>query len=64
MTLGNIILTKNQQSKILDDYFNLIKKDIKIHKYNTSIPLLTPKPITIERINLTKYKIVRLDFSI
>jgi len=53
--LSNIILTKPQQKEILTEYSELIKKDMKINKWNKdkdSIPLLTPKPITLERSNL------------
>lgn len=52
INLSNIILTKIQQKDILNQYYDLIKNDIKINKYNTEIPLLTPKPITLERANL------------
>ena len=50
--LSDIILTKHQQKDILDQYLALIKKDIRINKYSKDIPLLTPKPVTLERANL------------
>jgi len=50
--MSNIILTKKQQTIILEDYLKLIKKDIFIPNYYKSIPLITPKPSTLEKINL------------
>jgi len=50
--LGNIILTKKQQKEILDEYSTLVKKDMQLPKYYKDIPLLTPKPITLEKVNL------------
>jgi len=54
ITLYPNIMFKEEQKKILSEYHNLIKNDIKINSYNKRdfIPLLTPKPITLERINL------------
>ena len=54
ITLQSNIMFKEDQKKILSEYHNLIKKDIKISGYNKKdfIPLLTPKPITLEKINL------------
>ena len=54
ITLMPIILTKEIQKEILNEYHELIKKDIEITIYNkrNEIPLLTPKPITLEKINL------------
>ena len=53
--MSSIVLTKKQQKKVLNEYLELIKQDIKINKYNKdddTIPLLTPKPVTLERKNL------------
>jgi len=50
--LSNIILTKKQQKNILDDYTNLVSKDMQLPKYFKDIPLLTPKPSTLEKVNL------------
>ncbi len=55
ITLHPLILTKDIQKSILEEYNNLIKKDIEISNYNKrngEIPLLAPKPITLEKINL------------
>jgi SAM-dependent methyltransferase len=55
ITLSSMLLTKTQQKNILDEYYNLVKNDIEISYYNKQSndpPLLTPKPITLERINL------------
>jgi hypothetical protein len=50
--LSNIVLTKKQQLMILEDYTNLVKKNMDIPHYFKDIPLLTPKPSTLELINL------------
>jgi len=50
--MGNLILTKKQQSEILNQYYNLIKKNIDIPYNYKEIPLLSPKPITLEKCNL------------
>lgn len=51
--MSSIVLTKKQQQKVLEEYLELIKKDVKINKYNNGIiPLITPKPVTLERKNL------------
>ena len=50
--LSNIILTKKQQNDILEDYAILVKKDMQLPKFYKDIPLLTPKPITLEKVNL------------
>lgn len=54
ISLNNIIMFKNDQNDILEQYNNLVKNDIKINNYHKKkfIPLLTPKPITLEKINL------------
>jgi len=52
--MSNMILTQKQQSEILQEYNDLVKKDIKINNYNkkNTIPLLAPKPVTLELSNL------------
>ena len=50
--MANFILTKKQQSQILNEYYNLIKKNMDIPSYYKDIPLLAPKPITLEKCNL------------
>lgn len=50
--MANIILTKKQQSQVLNEYYNLIKKNMDIPSYYKDIPLLAPKPITLEKCNL------------
>jgi 2-polyprenyl-3-methyl-5-hydroxy-6-metoxy-1,4-benzoquinol methylase len=50
--MSNIILTKKQQQDVLNDYEELIKKDMNIPPYYKEVPLLTPKPVTLERRNL------------
>jgi hypothetical protein len=55
LTLSNKLLTKPQQNVILKDYHDLVKDHIEVRKYGDtepSIPLITPKPITLERINM------------
>lgn len=54
ISLNNIIMFKNDQNIVLEEYNNLVKNDIKINNYYKKkfIPLLTPKPITLEKINL------------
>ena len=58
ITLNDNVMFKEDQKKILNNYHNLIKGDIKISNYNKKdfIPLLTPKPITLEKINLVDPK--------
>lgn len=51
--MSNIILTKRQQLEVLNDYQELIKKDMNIPPYFKDVPLLTPKPVTLEKRNLT-----------
>ena len=48
------IITKETQNEVLKKYNDLIKDDVKIMSYNKkgTIPLLTPKPITLEKVNL------------
>jgi len=50
--MTNILLTKKQQKQVLDDYTNLVKKGMSIPHYFNDVPLITPKPITLEKINL------------
>ena len=53
--VSSMLLTKPQQKNILNDYNDLVKNDISIKRYGnkpSGIPLLTPKPITLERINM------------
>ena len=50
--MTNILLTKKQQKEVLDDYMKLVKKDMTIPHYFNEVPLLTPKPITLEKSNL------------
>jgi hypothetical protein len=55
--LSNFIISKPQQKKIIDDYYNLIKNDIFVRKFNKDSnkpPLLTPKPVTLEKENMAK----------
>ncbi len=54
-SLSSILLTKQQQQQILNEYYSLIKNDVEISPYNkknNEIPLITPKPITLERKNM------------
>jgi 2-polyprenyl-3-methyl-5-hydroxy-6-metoxy-1,4-benzoquinol methylase len=50
--MSNIILTKKQQQEILESYSSLVTKDMQLPKYFKEVPLLTPKPITLEKVNL------------
>lgn len=53
ITLSTLLLSKPQQKNIIDEYYNLIKKDIAVRGYNKNeIPLLAPKPVTLERTNM------------
>jgi SAM-dependent methyltransferase len=55
ITMSTSLLTKIQQQEVLDSYYKLVKNDIEITPYNKKsgdIPLLAPKPITLERTNL------------
>jgi hypothetical protein len=55
LSLSSMILSKPQQKLIIDSYYNLIKKDVFVSAYNKGngeIPLLTPKPVTLERTNM------------
>jgi hypothetical protein len=49
------LLTKMQQQDVLKEYNDLVKNDVEISAYNKNLgepPLITPKPITLERTNL------------
>jgi hypothetical protein len=50
--MSNIILTKKQQEGVLDNYSELVKRDMQLPRYFKDVPLLTPKPITLEQVNL------------
>ena len=53
--LSTFILSKQQQNDIIAEYHNLVKNDIVSRGYNKGIekpPLLTPKPVTLEKINM------------
>jgi hypothetical protein len=53
--MSSMILTKAQQQIILNEYYELIKNDVKVfHKKDNKneIPLITPKPSTLERKNM------------
>lgn len=50
--MTNILLTKKQQQLVLEEYATLVKKDMTLPHYYKDIPLLTPKPITLEKSNL------------
>jgi len=51
--LNSFIISKNQQLEVLEDYGNLVKGDIITRNFDIKKPpLLTPKPFTLERINM------------
>jgi len=50
--MSNIILTKKQQQQVLEEYSELVKKTMQLPPYYKETPLLTPKPITLEQVNL------------
>ena len=55
INLSNIILTKIQQTAILQEYSKMIENDIHVRffdKAKNEIQLITPKPVTLERMNL------------
>ena len=55
ISMSSMILTKAQQQVVLNDYYKLVKNDIEVSYYNknsTDVPLLTPKPVTLERANM------------
>lgn len=51
--LSNIIITKKQQTDILNEYQELVRRYMDLPNYYKEIPLLTPKPSTLELINLS-----------
>lgn len=58
--LSNMIITKEQQKKVLNDYHNMVKGDIEVSAYNkryNNINLIAPKPVTLEIENLIDPKI-------
>ena len=51
--LNSFIISKNQQLEVLEDYGKLVKGDIITRSFDSNKPpLLTPKPFTLERINM------------
>lgn len=53
VSLSSMILSKPQQKSIIDEYYTLIKDAVMVKAYNKDeIPLLTPKPVTLERCNM------------
>ena len=51
--LNSFIISKNQQLEVLEDYGKLVKDDIITRNFDVKKPpLLTPKPFTLERINM------------
>jgi hypothetical protein len=50
--LSNVIITKKQQKIILEEYEKLVRQDMQLPHFYKDIPLLTPKPITLEQVNL------------
>ena len=50
--MSNIILTKKQQEGVLENYSDLVKRYMQLPRYFKDVPLLTPKPITLEQVNL------------
>ena len=53
--LNPLIISKQQQVDIIKKYSDLVSKDIfKYNKYNKNPPLLTPKPVTLEKKYITE----------
>ena len=55
ISMSSMLLTKKQQSVVLDQYRKLIINDVEISAYNKKtyhLPLITPKPVTLEKINM------------
>jgi hypothetical protein len=51
--LNSFIISKNQQAEVIKDYGALVKSDIYTRRYDEKKPpLLTPKPFTLERMNM------------
>lgn len=53
ITMSSSLMTKEQQDEVLKEYWDLVKNDIEVfNKRSNDIPLITPKPVTLERVNL------------
>lgn len=51
--LNSFIISKNQQLDVIKDYGNLVKNDIYTRRFDDKKPpFLTPKPFTLERMNM------------
>ena len=51
--LNTFIISKNQQLEVIREYGKLVKPDIYTRRYDEAKPpLLTPKPFTLERMNM------------
>jgi SAM-dependent methyltransferase len=51
--LNTFIISKSQQTEVIKEYGNLVKNDIYTRRYDEKKPpLLTPKPFTLERMNM------------
>jgi hypothetical protein len=53
--LSAFVLTKQQQLSVIKSYHSLVKDDILVKAYNKNQempPLLTPKPVTLEKMNM------------
>jgi hypothetical protein len=51
--LNTFIISKHQQADVIKDYGALVKDDINTRRYDAQKPpLLTPKPFTLERMNM------------
>ena len=51
--LNTFIISKNQQLEVIREYGKLVKPDIYTRRYDDAKPpLLTPKPFTLERMNM------------
>jgi hypothetical protein len=59
ISMSSMLLSKAQQRDVLNQYHKLVKDDIEISGYNkkaNNIPLLAPKPVTLELVNLVDPK--------
>ena len=56
LNLSTFVISKSQQTEIIKKYYELIKDDVFIKSFNNKNPnkppLITPKPVTLEKINL------------
>lgn len=55
LSLCTHILSKQQQAMIIQEYASLVKNDVLIkayNKHNDKPPLITPKPVTLEKVNM------------